>query len=338
MRHSPYLDLFLTFGRIGLFTFGGGYAMIPLIQREAVDNKGWISQEDLLDVIAIAESTPGPIAINSSTFIGSKVAGKRGAACATIIARFVEMTLFIAYVNREKPPFFGGRGDRLRTDWTLFGAILRRGGLMLFSEVLWVISETVTTAVYNGRGGADVVSGMSAGWAIVNLLFVSFGGINTATSVIIGKTLGEGKLDEARKQKTWMLSAAVVFGLFMSLMGGVVMLLVPAVFGNLSPAAQEICRSLVLLASVYMPVWIYNNVQFSVARAGGDTVMGAVVDGSVTLCIVIPGILLLARWTDWGPVLMYGVLRLTDFLKILIAQLWLKKERWVKNLTVQDAV
>ena len=146
------------------------------------------------------------------------------------------------------------------------------------------------------------------------------------------------KKKKRKKQKTWMLSAAVVFGLFMSLMGGVVMLLVPAVFGNLSPAAQEICRSLVLLASVYMPVWIYNNVQFSVARAGGDTVMGAVVDGSVTLCIVIPGILLLARWTDWGPVLMYGVLRLTDFLKILIAQLWLKKERWVKNLTVQDAV
>lgn len=110
---------------------------------------------------------------------------------------------------------------------------------MLFSEVLWVISETVTTAVYNGRGGADVVSGMSAGWAIVNLLFVSFGGINTATSVIIGKTLGKGQLDEARKQKTWMLSAAVVFGLFMTGMGGLVTLLTPLVFGHLSQVAQE---------------------------------------------------------------------------------------------------
>ena len=259
----------------------------------------------------------------------------RGAAYATLIARFVEMALYIFYVRRNPQPFLGKRGEKLPTDWKLFGSILRRGWLMLFSEVLWVASETVTTAVYNGRGGADVVSGMSAGWAIVNLLFVSFGGINTATSVIIGKTLGKGLLDEARKQKIWMLSAALVFGCFMTLIGALVTLLTPLVFGHLSQVAQGICRDLVLLVSLYMPLWVYSNVQFSVARAGGDTVMGAVVDGFVTLLVVIPGILLLARLTNWGPVLMYGVLKLTDFVKIVIAHLWLKKEKWVKNLTVQ---
>ena len=261
----------------------------------------------------------------------------RGAAYATIIARLVEMALYILFVVRYPQPFLEKHSEKLRTDWKLFGSILRRGWLMLFSELLWVISETVTTAVYNGRGGADVVSGMSAGWAIVNLLFVSFGGINTATSVIIGKTLGKGQLDEARNQKTWMLSAAVVFGLFMTLMGAMVTLLTPLVFGHLSQVAQGICRDLVLLVSLYMPLWVYTNVQFSVARAGGDTVMGAVVDGGVTLLVVIPGILLLARLTDWGPVLMYGVLKLTDFVKIIIAHLWLKKEKWVKNLTTQEA-
>jgi len=289
----------------------------------------------------------------------------RGAAYATLFARFIEMALYILYVLRNPQPFLGGqgsfakgkagltkrsdchasnqefearhRGEKLRTDWRLFGDILRRGWLMLFSEVLWVISETVTTAVYNGRGGADVVSGMSAGWAIVNLLFVSFSGINTATSVIIGKTLGKGQLDEARRQSRWMLSAAVVFGLFMTLMGALVTLLTPLVFGHLSPVAQGICRDLVLLVSLYMPLWVYSNVQFSIARAGGDTAMGAVVDGCVTLAVVIPGLLLLARLTDWGPVLMYGVLKLTDIVKITVAHLWLKNEKWVKNLTVQAA-
>ena len=76
--------LFSTFFRIGAFTFGGGYAMIPLIQREAVDKQGWISEEDILEVVAIAESTPGPIAINAATFVGYRVAGVLGAVCATL--------------------------------------------------------------------------------------------------------------------------------------------------------------------------------------------------------------------------------------------------------------
>ena len=78
------LPLFLTFFKIGAFTFGGGYAMIPLIQREVTEHKKWISAQDILDVVAIAESTPGPIAINSATFVGYKVAGFWGAFCATL--------------------------------------------------------------------------------------------------------------------------------------------------------------------------------------------------------------------------------------------------------------
>ena len=68
------LDLFLTFMKIGAFTFGGGYAMIPLIQREVCDNKQWLSEDDILEVVAIAESTPGPVAINAATFVGSRTA------------------------------------------------------------------------------------------------------------------------------------------------------------------------------------------------------------------------------------------------------------------------
>lgn len=83
-RFRQCITLFLTFFKIGAFTFGGGYAMIPLIQREATEKKKWISDQELLDIVAVAESTPGPIAINSATFVGSKVAGFFGAFCATI--------------------------------------------------------------------------------------------------------------------------------------------------------------------------------------------------------------------------------------------------------------
>jgi len=78
------LDLFLTFARIGLFTFGGGYAMISLIEHSCVENKQWITQDEMLNVTVIAESTPGPIAINCATYVGYKQKGLTGAIAATI--------------------------------------------------------------------------------------------------------------------------------------------------------------------------------------------------------------------------------------------------------------
>ena len=76
------LELFVTFMKIGAFTFGGGYAMIPLIQREVCDNKKWMKEQDILEIVAIAESTPGPIAINAATFVGFRTF--LGAALATL--------------------------------------------------------------------------------------------------------------------------------------------------------------------------------------------------------------------------------------------------------------
>lgn len=84
MKSSRIWQLFLEFFKIGAFTFGGGYAMIPMIQKEIVENKEWLSPKDILDVVAIAETTPGPIAVNTATFVGYKVRGIKGALAATL--------------------------------------------------------------------------------------------------------------------------------------------------------------------------------------------------------------------------------------------------------------
>ena len=83
-KRSRALTLFLTFFKIGAFTFGGGYAMLPLIQREIVEKRKWITNDDILEVVAIAESTPGPIAVNSATFVGYRTGGFSGALLATL--------------------------------------------------------------------------------------------------------------------------------------------------------------------------------------------------------------------------------------------------------------
>ena len=83
-KTKEYLSLFLTMLKIGLFTFGGGYAMIALLENEFVAKKKWIEKDEFLDVAAIAESTPGPIAINAATYIGFKKAGIVGSIIATL--------------------------------------------------------------------------------------------------------------------------------------------------------------------------------------------------------------------------------------------------------------
>ena len=110
------IDLFLTFAKIGLFTFGGGYAMIALIENACVEKKKWITHDEMMDITVIAESTPGPIAINCATYVGYKQKGLAGAAVATLgmvlpsfcviylISLFLDDFLQIAWVAHA----FGG--------------------------------------------------------------------------------------------------------------------------------------------------------------------------------------------------------------------------------------
>lgn len=100
-----FLDLFITFFKIGAFSFGGGYAMIPFIEKEVIENHSWISSTEFIDIIAVSEMTPGPIAVNSATFLGYKVAGVAGSALATlgvILPSFIVMSIIFHFVIKFK--------------------------------------------------------------------------------------------------------------------------------------------------------------------------------------------------------------------------------------------
>lgn len=103
LRLRQSLRLFLIFLKIGAFTFGGGYAMIPLIEYETTEKRKLIEKEEIADIVAIAESTPGPIAINSATFIGYRTAGVLGAAAATlgVVLPSLVIILCIAFFLRR---------------------------------------------------------------------------------------------------------------------------------------------------------------------------------------------------------------------------------------------
>lgn len=92
---KKYLELFISFARIGAMTFGGGYAMLPMLQREIVENRGWASEEELSDYFAIGQCTPGVIAVNTATFIGQKRGGILGGIAATLGVVFPSLIIII---------------------------------------------------------------------------------------------------------------------------------------------------------------------------------------------------------------------------------------------------
>ena len=92
---NKYLDLFLTFAKVGVCTFGGGYAMLPIMQRELADNKGWTTADELADYYAVGQCTPGVIAVNTATFVGSAQAGIPGGIVATLGVVFPSIVIIL---------------------------------------------------------------------------------------------------------------------------------------------------------------------------------------------------------------------------------------------------
>ena len=166
MKLRRIWQLFCTFFKIGAFTFGGGYAMIPLIQKETVENKGWITDDDILEIIAIAESTPGPIAINSATFVGYRTAGFWGAfaaTCGVVLPSFV-IILAISYVLRQF--------QQIKAVRYAFNGI-RAGVLALLFKALWSMYQKAPKnwVSYVVMAGAFVLTA----FLNVDVLFVIIG-------------------------------------------------------------------------------------------------------------------------------------------------------------------
>jgi len=143
-----YLQLLLSFVQIGLFSFGGGYACMPLIQQQAVTARGWITMDTFADLFSISEMTPGPIAINAATFVGMQVAGVPGALLATLgycIAPCILVSTLAWLYKRY--------GDLALVKGVLSGirpavvGLIASAGLTIFVTALWPAGFSLATAL-----------------------------------------------------------------------------------------------------------------------------------------------------------------------------------------------
>ncbi len=140
------LELFLTFAKVGVMTFGGGYAMLPILQREVVENKGWATEDELADYFAIGQCTPGIIAVNTATFIGQKNMGIAGGIAATLGVVFPSLVIIMALAG------IIGTVAHLQIVQDAFGGIRVCVCILIFNAVrkLWkkAVVDKVTTAIF----------------------------------------------------------------------------------------------------------------------------------------------------------------------------------------------
>ena len=193
MKKDSYLFrlliLFLTFMKIGAFTFGGGYAMIPIIEEEVTKKRRWISEMEILDVIAISESTPGPIAVNTATYVGYKVGGILGSIFATLglaIPSFV-IIFVISFFYKDF------------MQWKVIAAMfkgLKVGVILLLINALFKLKKGVKT---NLLGVILFVIALSASlvFSIININFRYLSLCLILLGIVVGITLTAlGKMEE----------------------------------------------------------------------------------------------------------------------------------------------
>lgn len=168
-------ELFLVFAKIGGFTFGGGYAMLPIMQREIVERKGWATEDELTDYYAISQCTPGAIAVNTATFVGCKRKGMVGGIVATLGCVFpsvVLITIIAAFLNNFTDLVWVQNilaGIRVCVCVLIFRAVLRLGKKSLDSGFAWglfavILLCTLTLDISNvllvlAAGLAGIIAG-----------------------------------------------------------------------------------------------------------------------------------------------------------------------------------
>ncbi len=160
-------EMFTTFLKIGAFTFGGGFAMIPIIQEEIVERRGWIDDEEFIDIISIAQSSPGPIAVNSSMFVGYTVKGFPGALISTIGTVLPSFIIILIIAN-----FFSSVQDNLILDKIFYG-IRPTVVALIFSTVYRLLKDA----------GFDRISLLVALISAMTIVFVD---INPIFLIITG--------------------------------------------------------------------------------------------------------------------------------------------------------
>ncbi|MGN0670897.1 MAG: MATE family efflux transporter [Oscillospiraceae bacterium] len=264
--------------------------------------------------------------------LGFPMLGVKGAAIATVIARFVEMTivLSVTFAKRKKYIFLQGAYKTLLVPRDVTAKIIKKGLPIFFNEFLWSAGIAVMTQTYSTLG-LDIVAGLNISNNLCNLLNVVFVAMGNAVGIVIGQMLGASEYKKAQKSS---LKLAAFTGVICIALTAVLVAL-SGVFPNLYNTTDDIKHLgqwFIVITALYFPVQGYLNALYFTMRSGGKTLVTFLFDSVFSWVVTIPLTLLLCTFSGLPVIGIYAIVQAADIIKIIVGFILVKRGLWISNI------
>lgn len=268
--------------------------------------------------------------------LGLPALGADGAAIATVISRFVELSILIVYTGRHSKmfPFIKGAFRKFTVPAGLVGKFILKSLPLMFNETMWSLGMTVINQSYSYRS-LDAVAAMNIQSTIWNLMGVSFLAMGEAVGIMMGHILGSGELSEAKQKADQMRWFTVACGVFFAMLMAAISPFFPMLY-NTSDQIKSLASGFILIAACTMPFVAYTHASYFIIRSGGNTLITVLFDSIYTWAIAVSAAFFMSRYTNLSVSWMLAIVNGLEVIKCLIAFFFVRSGMWIKNLVKKD--
>lgn len=263
---------------------------------------------------------------------GMPAMGVRGAAIATVIARFVECTIVIVWTHTHtsKNLYIKGAYRGFTIPGSILVSIFKKGTPLMLNEMLWAAGMAVISQCYAFRG-LEVVAAQNISSTISNLFNVVYIQLGGCISIVVGQLLGAGKLKEAKEADNKMIffsvSCCAGISVIMILLGR----LFPSIY-NTEASIKELARIFITISALAMPLCAFSHCTYFTLRSGGKTIITFLFDSVYTWVLIIPFATVLSRHTQLPVTTVFFMVQFTELIKVIIGFFMVKSDVWMQNI------
>lgn len=259
--------------------------------------------------------------------------GVEGAAIATVLSRYVEAIIVIAWTHyhRKKYRFVVGLYRSMKISGALVKRMLITGTPLLLNEALWSTGMAALNQCYSVRG-LDVVAATNISSTISNVFSVVFISLGTAVSIVVGQLLGANKMKEAKDTDNKMIAFSVLSCIVVAAVMFALAYVFPETY-NTTAAVKELAAGIIIIYAVFMPMDAFNNATYFTMRSGGKTMITFFFDSGFICLVSVPLAFVLSRYTDMHVLAIVVAVRCSELIKSVIGYILVKKDVWIHNIT-----